>query len=154
MDRLTINLSNGHAGIIGHTPDQTVYDRLAAYEDTGLEPDEISALCNMSERAKMADHLRLEEYQALGPIDHLRELAQAEKDGRLVVLPCKMGDTVYWVHDWIITNCYVHKIHMNRKGVFLHLRGGKVDGAFAIDRIGKDIFITYESAETALKGEV
>ena len=35
---------------------------------------------------------RLEEYRELGPIDHLRELTQAEKDGRLVVLPCGTGD--------------------------------------------------------------
>lgn len=61
--------------------------RLKLYEDTGLEPEKISALCSMSERAKMANLLRLEEYQTLGTIDHLRELAQAEKDGGLVVLP-------------------------------------------------------------------
>lgn len=29
--------------------------------------------------------------------DRLRELAQAEKEGRLVVLPCKVGDTVYHI---------------------------------------------------------
>ena len=28
-------------------------------------------------------------------IDRLRELAEADKAGRLVVLPCKVGDTVY-----------------------------------------------------------
>lgn len=62
-------------------------DRAAAYEGTGLEPEEITRLCDMDKRAKMADLLRLEEYQALGPIDHLRELAVAEQDGRCVVLP-------------------------------------------------------------------
>lgn len=71
-------------------------DRLAAYEDTGLEPEEIQVLCFMDRRAKMANLLRLEEYQELGSIEHLRELVQAEQDGRLVVLPCKVGDTVYF----------------------------------------------------------
>lgn len=64
-------------------------DRLAAYEDTGLEPEEINTL----QSYKLLDkHERgkLFEYQNLGcTIERLRELAQADKDGRLVVLPCK-----------------------------------------------------------------
>ena len=36
--------------------------------------------------------------QALGvEADHLRELAEADKDGRVVVQPCKMGDKLYRV---------------------------------------------------------
>lgn len=61
-------------------------NRLAKYEDTGLEPEDISRLCSMSNRAKIANLHRLEAYQAVGTINHLQELAQAEKDGRLVVL--------------------------------------------------------------------
>ena len=60
-------------------------DRLAAYEDTGLVPEEINTL----QSYKLLDkHERgkLFEYQNLGcTIDRLRELAQADKDGRLVV---------------------------------------------------------------------
>lgn len=73
--------------------------RLAAYEDTGMTPDEIMALCDMDRRARMANLLRHEEYQALGPIDHLRELVEAERDGKLVVLPCRIGDTVYVISE-------------------------------------------------------
>ena len=43
-------------------PIAKAFDRLAAYEETGLEPE---------------------------------ELAQAEKEGRLVVLPCDVGDKLY-----------------------------------------------------------
>lgn len=61
-------------------------DRLAAYEDTGLVPEEINTL----QSYKLLDkHERgkLFEYQNLGcTIDRLRELAKADKDGRLVVL--------------------------------------------------------------------
>lgn len=39
----------------------------------------------------------LAEYVKLGPIDRLRELAQADKEGRVVVLPCEIGDTVYHI---------------------------------------------------------
>lgn len=59
---------------------------LAAYEDTGLEPEEINALCEMDRRAKMAEMLRLEESAGVS-IDRLAELAQADRDGRCVVLP-------------------------------------------------------------------
>lgn len=47
-----------------------------------MEPEEVYGLCEMDRRAKMADLVRLEEYQALGPIDRLRELAEADKAGR------------------------------------------------------------------------
>ena len=63
------------------------YRRLAAYEDTGLEPEEILSAVDM---AKIACALHeLNAYKDLGPIDHLRTLLQAEQDGRLVVLPCR-----------------------------------------------------------------
>ena len=43
--------------------------RLAAYEDTGLEPEEIMGLCSMDHRAKMAELLRMEENKPLPPDD-------------------------------------------------------------------------------------
>ena len=49
-------------------------DRLAAYENTGLEPEDILG----------------DEYD----LERLRELAQADKDGRCVVLPVKPGGMV------------------------------------------------------------
>lgn len=74
-------------------------DRLAAYEDTGLEPEEITAIIGLASEncAKTADKIdqllsddkELGEYRALGPIDRLRELKQADDEGRCVVLPFK-----------------------------------------------------------------
>lgn len=46
---------------------------------------------------KMSLLEELDEYHDLGPISRLRELAEADNDGRLVVLPCKVGDIVYQV---------------------------------------------------------
>lgn len=60
------------------------YDRLAAYEDTGLEPEEMQGLCEMDKRSRMVQMLRWE---------------QAEAEGRLLILPCKVGDTVYRIID-------------------------------------------------------
>lgn len=34
-------------------------------------------------------------YRALGTLEHLQGIVEAERDGRLVVMPCKVGDTVY-----------------------------------------------------------
>lgn len=67
---------------------QEIFDRLAAYEETGLEPEEIERILNSYGRGMT---LRTENAQRLGiikeiPINRLRELAQAEKEERLVVL--------------------------------------------------------------------
>lgn len=67
-------------------------DRLAAYEGTGLEPEEILSAVDM---AKIACALHeLNAYKELGPIDRLRELKQADDEGRCVVPPCKVGQKV------------------------------------------------------------
>ena len=59
-------------------------DRLAAYEDTGLYPESVEAL-KLSMMGKAISEIT--EFDGL-PIDRLRELAEADKDGRVVVLPC------------------------------------------------------------------
>jgi hypothetical protein len=59
-------------------------DRLAAYEETGLEPEEIELL------AKQRD-LYVDACGEL-PLKRIRELAQADREGRCVVMPCQPGD--------------------------------------------------------------
>lgn len=63
--------------------------RLAAYEETGLEPEEIERILDSYGRGMT---LRTENAQRLEiikeiPIDRLRELAQAEKTGQLAKFP-------------------------------------------------------------------
>ena len=68
-------------------------DRLAAYEDTGLEPEEISdavTAAKLMAKSKIVSCFGVD-------ADHIRELVQAEQDGRLVVLPC--GTDVELVRD-------------------------------------------------------
>lgn len=101
-------------------PDAKRYMRLSAYEDTGLTPEEIIGLCEMDKRAKMADLLRLEEYQSLGDIARLRALAEADRDGRCVVLPCKVGEslpiqnTLYMVEGFLCNKAGDWKVHLTR----------------------------------------
>ena len=84
-----------------------LYDRLAAYEDTGLEPKEIITEKEMVEISCALNLLK--KYQRIGTPDRLRELAQADRVGRCVVLPCKFGDTTFVVENNAISNGRVRK---------------------------------------------
>ena len=92
MDRLTYWCDNWHGGgkwfvaidAEGREDYGPHVDRLAAYEETGLEPGEIEQLKGEVFGLRL-DKQELEQYRALGPIDRLRELAEAalrrEQDG-------------------------------------------------------------------------
>lgn len=97
---------------------------------------------------------RLAAYEDIGTIDHLRELAQAEQDGRLVVLPCKVGDTVYMPDpEKIIIPVRVQGIAITASGqTILHFGGYPVEYAWG-NEIGKTIHLTREEAESALKAQ-
>ena len=62
-----------------------VWERLKAYEDTGLTPAEVHSMSG--EWCAMMSVLN-----SIGSYDRLRELAEADKDSRVVVLPCKVGE--------------------------------------------------------------
>ncbi len=88
MDRLTsTEIIAGHYHNIPTVLDmQQVVDRLAEYEDTGLTPEVLKSAFNEDAIISLCA-------QALGvSADRLRELAAADHDGRVVVLPCKAGD--------------------------------------------------------------
>ena len=70
-----------------------LYGRLKAYEDTGMYPESVEAL-KLSMMGKAISEIT--EFNGL-PIDRLRELTEADKDGRVVVLPCKAGER--WTDD-------------------------------------------------------
>ena len=67
--------------------------RLAAYEDTGIEPEAVETV----KLAMAAKHMVDLETLNNTPISRLVELAEADKDGRVVVKPCKVGDKLYRV---------------------------------------------------------
>ena len=122
-----------------------VWDRLKAYEDTGLEPEEIEKAMEDCADTVAKNQFAISDINEMGGVDRLRELIQAERDGRLVVLPCKVGDTVYAAETAPVVPLYVTHV-----GVWL-------DGADGGDwedlkNIGKTVFLTREEAEAALKG--
>ena len=76
--------------IQGHCADgcaweEAAWERLAAYEDTGLKPEDIDAL--QKREQGLAEMLVNVSCGCAVPYTRLAELAQAEKDGRLVMLP-------------------------------------------------------------------
>ena len=137
--------------------------RLAAYEDTGLKPEDMKRAFNEDAVLKLAG-------QALGMSpDRLRELAYAEKDGRLVVLPCKdwfeivFGEQeLFWGIDTDYIETPIREISVDNAERFtwydgwktLVLRGNDENGLdweFSPEDIGKTVFLTREAAEAALK---
>ena len=89
MERLTYWCDNGHGGgkwcvaidAEGGEDYGSHVDRLAAYEEAGLEPEDFKRAFSEDTILKLAG-------QALGITpDRLRELAQADREGRCVVLP-------------------------------------------------------------------
>ena len=124
--------------------------KLCAYEDTGIEPEEIKELRELctDEVAELARTL----HRAIesGEADRIRDLLQAEYEGRLVVLPCKVGDHV-WAdgREAIVVWFFGYKTER-----YLHAQF--FDNAKHTDipfyEIGKTVFLTREDAEAALKG--
>lgn len=97
MERLTYWCDNGHGGgkwlvaidAEGGEDYGPHIDRLAAYEDTGLEPEDLKRAFNEDAVLKLAG-------QALGITpERLRELVQADNEGLCVVLPFKPPRWVY-----------------------------------------------------------
>ena len=107
---------------------------LRAYEDTKLTPEEIDM-----------DHEAAEQLRRLCrdcDLDRLEELAEADKDGRLVVLPCKVGTATYYIHYPIAL--YPDKSEPEiKRGIFT---------LPDLDRFGHYVFLTREEAEAALEG--
>ena len=121
---------------------QRALKRLAAYEDTGLEPEDLKKAFNETAILKLAE-------QALSTTpDHLRDLLQAEHDRRLVVLPCMVGDHVFMDgREAIIEEFFGYETERYMHAQFY-------DDMQYIDipfvEIGKTVFLTREEAEAAL----
>lgn len=115
-------------------------DRLVAYEDTGMAPEEIKA--PLTEDAMINLEAQALDVEA----DRLRELAEADKGGRVVVLPCKVGDVLYAAE-----SAPVIPLHVMEVAIYLALEG-EDDGDYErISNIGKTVFLTRAEAEKALQ---
>ena len=149
MERCTIRLKTGEARC-SQLDGNVVVERLAAYEDTGLTPEEVKAPFTEDTMINLAA-------QALGvEPSRLRELAEADKDGRCVVLPCKVGQRVFALLDTDknISECEVKQIGLGNEIGFIGLEPIGARGreyGVALNGFGKTVFLTREEAEKALE---
>ena len=175
MERLTQRLRTGEVLMASEYEEKyteqewisVLQDRLAAYEDTGLTPEEINDLASVREIPPEAEYAinkhadsiieRLDKLLAQTDDDvRLRELAEADKDGRLVVLPCKVGQRVFALLDTDkhISECEVKQIGLGNEIGFVGIEPIGARGreyGVSIKGFGKTVFLTREEAEAALE---
>ena len=124
----------------GNCSQKQVWERLKAYEDAGLSPQACSMCREIEEGLSSTDY----------SISRMLELMKADKDGRVVVLPCKVGDKLYRV--------FAGEIFELRVGSMKYFA---IQGRWDIETypfcpcvesaIGKTVFLTHEEAEKALQ---
>ncbi len=126
-------------------------DRLAAYEDTGLEPCDYSAMAHALEQAERAREDLTEMIRQIGAtgLDRLRELAQADQEGKIPKYT--IDDTIYdrFGDAWEVRTAE------------LHLLGEKPDWMYRCGHAGTDDYcalwsfeiLTSEEAQAALRRE-
>lgn len=108
-------------------------NRLAEYEDSGLSPDEV------------------------------QEFAKAKAEGRLVELPCKIGDEVWFLEkqlditngtcSTVISEYIVTEIRGNKYNPLWYMASSErcTHRDFHPTELGKTVFLTREAAEKALE---
>lgn len=132
-------------------------DRLAAYEDRGCAPEEVLPKDKADEIALKL--MCLADLESLCSYTRLRELAEADKDGRLVVLPVKPVFTpilLYIIEDGDIYEDALYEAVVGMSGngemnvVYTTLSDQII---FEQADIGKTVFFTREEAKKALEGK-
>lgn len=114
----------------GNCTQKEVWERLKAYEDAGLSPQACAEAREIEETLSGCDY----------SISRMVELMKADVEGRVVVLPCNVGDTVYRLQ-------YIEQT----PGRFTV---GVVPIKFALiwlEEFGKTVFLSREEAEKALQ---
>ena len=123
--------------------------RLAAYEETRLTPEEVSTL--VKDWSDLCTSIG-----ECGGISRVRVLDEADKDGRLVVLPCKVGDIVWANLDGMrhTRKCVIEFVNIGSHIttiVFSTVDGLREQYGVNPCSFGKTVFLTREEAEKALE---
>lgn len=139
--------SNGFGKDIFRKMARDLYGRLKAYEDTGLEPEAVETV----KLALAAKHLVDLETLNNTPISRLVELAEADKDGCVVILPCKVGDTVWFkTYKNNARDCIGVQPHeVTRISASIIVPGEIVDIGIPVDQIGVRVFLSETEAVAA-----
>lgn len=127
-------------------------DRLVKYEDTERTPEEVTALGKLFDYA-LKESKTLTEQLAL--LNRIRDLAEADKDGRLVVLPAKTVFELTWDAG---PDCdLICPVSVDGEGYCSFCDKGELCiyerkcRQEHIEQIGKTVFLTHEAAKAALE---
>lgn len=159
MKRLTRRDKNGRAHLVYELGDNfqrnasRAVRMLAEYEDTELYPEQIARLRDDMTSCSML----LDTCETLGDTDHILDLLQAEQDGRLITLPCKVGDMLYVLtydedrEEFSIAEKEVEEIiYSSSRGLNPWLVCCFGGWRFNGDDFDKVVFCTRDKAKTAL----
>lgn len=126
----------------GACSQRKVWERLKEYEDTGLTPEQCAEYAKADRRDAEQEGIK-----------RLRELAEADKEGRIVVLPCKVGDVVYGFYGGKTILPMVAKwIETNTDGWCIAAQYTPMAPRFyRFSDFGKTVFLTREEAKKALE---
>lgn len=144
MERLT-KRENGHAhyprcfeepcgGMGCRTEDcefkDEICERLAAYEDTGLEPEEVLPKDKADKTALKL--MRLSDLESICSYTRLRELAEADKEGRLFLLPLEPGRSMlcqeHFERPWVMKNVAPCVQYQSSVGIVFYMGYGVFRG--------------------------
>lgn len=131
----------------GSCTQKEVWERLKAYEDSRLSPQACAEARKIEETLSGCDY----------SISRMVELMKADKDGRVLILPCKVGDTIYFVNAKQILEFTVVGYAVDETGIswvyseHVDKTGNTYERTFSPDRIGKTTFLSREEAEKALQ---
>ncbi len=129
----------------GNCSQKQVWERLKEYEDAGLSPQACAQPREIEEGLSDVSY----------SISRMVELMKADKDGRVLILPCKVGDTVFAFLDKkskYACECKVKQICLGDIGFVTFAPIGTPDLEYGVSLrgFGKTVFLTREEAEKAL----
>ena len=125
---------------------------LRAYKATGLTPERCAKFARADAEGR---YIVMRDAEQEG-VARLRELAEADKDGRVVVLPCKVGDIVWANLDGMRhpRKCVIEFANIGSHVttiVFSTVDGLREQYGVNLSSFGKTVFLTREEAEKALE---
>lgn len=136
MGKLTID------EIIGHCERKTEqYERLFGKERLETTPLISSTIKEYWEHRQVAEYLK-----------KLKEYQQLEEQGRLIKLPCKVGDVVYVTEPALVeAMCIRIQLDGYRNGIWINAKEYPYDRWISFKAFGKTVFLTKSEAEAKLK---
>ena len=117
---------------------------LKQFEDMGISPQACAETREIEETLSGWDY----------SISRMVELMKADVEGRVVILPCKVGQRVFALMDKHISECEVKQIGMGNEIGFIGLEQIGARGreyGVALNGFGKTVFLSREEAEKALQ---